>query len=96
MASRLERAGDTVVERLGAATLIFRLSAQQGRLCMALQRLRFLGVPCPQWLLPRLVAEATDVDGALHFNVSASLPWLGTVVGYRGHLVLPAPPGRRP
>lgn len=40
-----------------------------------MQSLRFLGIPCPAWLWPRLVAEEAG-DG-------------GRVVGYRGHLVVP-------
>ena len=51
--------------------------------------------PCSTWR-PRIVAEETGGQGAggrerLHFRVEAHVPVIGQVVGYRGHLELPAP-----
>jgi len=45
-------------------------------------------VPCPTWLMPRIVAVEEGGQGRLHFDVSASVPGLGRVVGYKGHLVV--------
>jgi len=62
---------------------------------MRLRTLRFLGVPCPAFLRPRIVAEETGEQGAdgrarLRFRVEAHVPGVGQMVGYRGHLQLPA------
>ena len=92
MQSRLESAAGRIVERLGAARLTFALHATPQRLQMQLLGLRFLGVPCPRWLLPAVVAEETASPGRLHFRVQAAVPLLGVVASYRGHLDLP--PGK--
>lgn len=90
MRSQLSGAGARLVEQLGAVRLYFTLLEQDGALRMQLDGLRFLGVPCPRWLLPRVDAVETGRDGAVFFDVRAALPGLGTVSAYRGHLVLPA------
>lgn len=88
--SRLTRTGALLVERLGAARLTMSLQAHPHKLEMQLASLRFLGVPCPRWLLPAIVAEEAASAGRLHFRVQASLPLLGIVASYRGHIDLPA------
>jgi hypothetical protein len=85
--------GTQLVEQLGAVRLYFTLLEQEGALHMQLDGLRFLGVPCPRWLLPRVHALETGRDGAVFFDVRAALPGLGTVSAYRGHLLLPAEGG---
>ena len=90
MRSRLQFDDGQVTERMGLARMTFTLDAVDGRLHMRLQRLRFLGVPCPAWLRPRIVAEETGEGDCLHFRIEARVPGLGRVVGYRGHLVVPA------
>lgn len=77
-----------IEERLGATRLTFDLCETDGRLEMRLQGLRFLGLPCPKWLLPRLIAEETGQGDRLHFRVRASLPVIGTVASYSGHLTV--------
>ena len=89
MSSRLRLEGSQLVERLGAARLVFTLDELDGRLLMRLESLRFLGIPCPAWLRPRLVAEETGEGDRLCFRIEAAVPGLGRVVGYRGHLVVP-------
>lgn len=89
MASTLTREGLGVVEQLGASRLTFDLAAFEGKLVMRLKALRFFGVPCPSWLMPEVVGEESDVNGRLHFRVRASLPFIGLVAGYQGHLVVP-------
>ncbi len=78
-----------VVEHLGAARLTFALHEAEGRLVMQLQQLHFCGIACPQWLRPRVVAEETGIGEALHFKVQATVPWVGRVVSYQGHLLVP-------
>lgn len=89
MSSRLRLDAGRLVERLGAARLAFTLAEIDGRLVMRLASLRFLGIPCPAWLRPRIVAEETGAGDQLCFRVEAHVPGVGRVVGYRGHLVLP-------
>jgi len=89
MRSRLQFDEGRVAERMGLARMTFTLEAIDGRLRMRLQRLRFLGVPCPAWLRPRIVAEETGEGDSLHFRIEAEVPGLGRVVSYRGHLVVP-------
>ncbi len=90
MRSTLREAPGFVVEHLGAARLAFVLSAVDGgRLEMRLHRMSFLGIPCPRWLQPAIVARERGQGDALHFHVQATLPWVGQVVGYRGHLHVP-------
>jgi hypothetical protein len=89
MESRLTLVSGCIVERLGAARLSFALRGGSEKLEMQLVGLHFLGVPCPRWLLPAVVAEETATAGRLHFRVHASLPFIGAVAGYQGHLELP-------
>lgn len=89
MRSTLRGVAGTVVEHLGAARLTFDLHEANGRLVMQLQQLHFCGIPCPAWLRPQVVAEETGVGNALHFKVQATVPGVGRVVSYQGHLVVP-------
>ena len=93
MRSRMHVVQGHVVERMGPASLAFALDVDGGGLRMRLVGLRFLGIPCPAWLCPRLVAEETgertQLGERLLFRIEASVPGIGRVVGYRGYLVLP-------
>lgn len=88
MTSRMRLDATQVVEQLGATRLTFDLCETDGRLEMRLKALHFLGMPCPRWLLPRVIAEETGQNDRLHFRVRASLPAIGTVASYRGHLTI--------
>ena len=88
MTSRMTLVAGRLEERLGAARLTFELVATESKLSMELVEMRFLGMPCPRWLMPQVVAEETGTGNQLQFLVRASLPWVGTVVSYRGHLNL--------
>ena len=89
MTSRLHAQGDALIETLGAARLTFRLREVAGAMEMQLAALRFLGIPCPRWLLPKITARETGDHEHLHFDVSAALPWIGQVARYRGTLHVP-------
>lgn len=89
MTSRLARRDAQLVERLGPARLTFRLAQAGGTLRMQLVRLHVLGVPCPSWLMPRVIAQESGDEGRLHFFVQASVAGLGLVASYRGFLELP-------
>lgn len=88
MRSRMSLERGELTERLGLTRLRFGLAAREGRLVMRLLGLRFLGIPCPRWALPRIVAEETGRDGRLYFEVRAALPLVGQVAGYTGYLVI--------
>lgn len=88
MTSRMRLVGGQVEEQLGAAQLTFDLAAVDGTLKMELARMRILGVPCPRWLMPRIVAEETGSEDQIHFRVVAALALVGVVASYRGHLDL--------
>ncbi len=88
MRSTLSLHEGRITERLGAARLFFALEAEHGVLRMRLEGLRFLGVPCPAWLRPAVLAEESGKGDRFHFNVRASVPLLGVVAAYRGYLDL--------
>ena len=88
MTSRMRLESGTVVEQLGVARLTFDLRGTSRGLEMHLVGMRFLGVPCPRWLLPRIVAQETGDTDRLHFHVVAALPLVGNVAAYRGHLIV--------
>lgn len=90
MRSRMQLHGGNLVETLGPTRLVFALEEDGGGLVMVLRSMRFLGVPCPKWLLPRIEAREQGREGRLHFQVRAALPVIGPVTGYRGWLELPA------
>lgn len=92
MRSHMHRQGTRIVERLGGVRLEFELRDHAGRLQMRLRRLRVLGIPCPTVCMPRVSAEERGEGDRLYFDVQASLPWIGRVAAYRGHLVLPDTP----
>ena len=88
MTSHLQLLDGQLVEKLGAARLTFALCECEGRLTMQLCRLQFLGIPCPRWLMPIVIAEETGADDRFNFHVRAAVPWVGVVASYRGHLSL--------
>ncbi|MEJ8845960.1 DUF4166 domain-containing protein [Variovorax rhizosphaerae] len=90
MASNFRPQGREIIESLGAARLAFELHERDGALVMRLLRMHFIGIPCPRWLMPRIVAEERGRHDRLDFAVSASVRLVGKVADYRGHLVLPS------
>jgi hypothetical protein len=89
MTSRLTVCAGRLVEHLGAARLSFDLEGRRDGLQMQLVGLHVLGIPCPRWLRPAVVAEETAASGRLLFRVEVSLPGVGVVASYRGHLDVP-------
>jgi hypothetical protein len=86
MSSTLCLVAGHVVEQLGAATLTFDLRVDKGALEMKLVKMRFLRIPCPKWLMPKVVAREVGDGDMLHFAVRADLPLIGTVTRYTGSL----------
>lgn len=88
MRSTLSLRDGRLTEALGLTRLFFTMEAAEGMLRMRLEGLRFLGIPCPAWLRPAVLAEERGHGDRLHFNVRASVPLLGVVAAYRGYLDL--------
>ncbi len=92
MRSRMTEVSGQLVERMGPAVVTFHLDASPDGLRMTTTGLRFLGLPCPAWLMPTITARETGHGGQLHFDVAAALPWIGTIVRYQGFLTVPHAP----
>lgn len=85
MRSGLRVEGDLLVERLGLATLRFRLHASFEALEWECVGVSVLGVPLPpRWF--RVIACESARDGRYRFIAGASLPGVGELVRYEGWL----------
>jgi hypothetical protein len=85
MISTLQRDGDLLVEKLGPATLKFRLSARGGGMQWALAGIATLGIALPlRWF--RISATIGSRDGRYHFIVDSEVRWAGRLVRYEGSL----------
>jgi len=96
MRSRMRAIDGQLVEHLGPLAFRFRLHAVDGALTMELKRMTVFGMPLPRWFAPSIRARETGREGRFHFEVEASLPLLGRVTAYEGHLVLPTDGAGRP
>lgn len=86
MRSRLWRDGDHLCERLGAATLRFRLVATETGTDWQLLSVRIFGMPLPRAWFRQVHASESERDGRYHFQVRAALPLIGMLVAYQGWL----------
>ncbi|MCG7519752.1 DUF4166 domain-containing protein [Ruegeria sp. Ofav3-42] len=76
-----------VRERFGRLSIWLMPVFENGRLSIRIRRLSFLGIPCPKFLLPRSkTVEWEDDEGRFRFDVSADMPFLGTLIRYHGWL----------
>jgi hypothetical protein len=73
-------------ETVGPVRLIMALHADADGLRLTMTGARFLGVPLPVWLVPRISTAETERGGRYHFDVEASMPGVGRLVHYRGWL----------
>ncbi|MGC3984420.1 MAG: DUF4166 domain-containing protein [Pseudorhodoferax sp.] len=89
MRSTLRLAGAELHEVLGASRLRFQLLASPTGLEMRLIGLHFMGIPCPRWLMPEVVAREHGDGRRIEFHVAARVRGIGQVASYRGHLDLP-------
>jgi hypothetical protein len=85
MTSILFERGDCLVEKLGPASLKFRLMARNAGIDWRLERVSVFGISLPlHWFL---VAARIDVkDGRYHFLIDSHLQGVGRVVRYEGLL----------
>jgi hypothetical protein len=78
--------GRHMVERMGPVTNIFRVLVEEGQLRLDLEGFHFLGVPLPRCLRPHCHALEREENGRYVFDVPVSIPWLGFVIRYIGHM----------
>lgn len=84
--SHLSQQGPQLVERFGPLRFRFDLPSDQDGLRMEMRGWSCLGVPLPRALAPRSKAREWAEDGAFRFDVAIALPFIGSVVCYRGWL----------
>lgn len=89
MRSTLMKSGNRVTERLGSSRLTFALIEVAGALEMRLEKLYFLGIPCPSWLAPTVTARESGGVNTVIFHIQASVPVIGMVASYTGYLNIP-------
>lgn len=78
---------DMVSERFGPFTFDLALEAATDGLTMHVVDWRFGMLPLPRWLAPKSKAvESSDAEGQFCFDVPIALPFVGSLVRYRGSL----------
>ncbi len=78
--------GHLAVEKFGPIAVSLALIYQNGKLHFTPRRWSFLGLPLPQFLLPREESFEHEENGVFHFDVTVKVPIAGHIVGYRGWL----------
>jgi len=87
LVSRLRCRKGLLVERLGPLQFRFALHAAGGTLYWNVAAVRLLGLlPLPARLFAQVRCREWEQDGRYHFQVQASLPLLGELIGYSGWL----------
>lgn len=86
MVSRLRRDGAFLRERLGLATLRFRLHGGPSGVQWHLVSVRLLGIPVPLSWCAGVRARESECDGRYRFSVGASFALIGHLVAYDGWL----------
>jgi hypothetical protein len=73
-------------ERVGPTSLVFDLDASPAGLALVLIGVRFLGIPLPRLLHPKVRTFEREQGGRYCFEVESALPLLGLLVRYSGWL----------
>jgi hypothetical protein len=85
MTSALYRERDALVERVGPASLTFRLVAREGGMDWQLEKVSMLGIPLPaRWF--QISARVDIQNGRYHFLIDSALCGVGRIVRYEGLL----------
>ena len=75
-----------ISERFGVMAFDIDLRLVDGRLHFPVTRGSILGIPLPKVFLPISEAGEFEKEGRFHFDVQLSLPGIGALVRYQGHL----------
>jgi len=90
MRSRLWAVDGLLTEKLGLVTFGFALSIEQGQLIWRVERVRALGfIPLPRRAFSAVKAREGQDRDRYTFDVTATLPFVGPLVHYRGWLNVP-------
>ena len=73
-----------IVEKFGPFSFDLALPQSDGRVDLAMSGARFLGVPLPRMLWPKIKAFETAEGERFLFDVEIGLPLIGRLVRYRG------------
>lgn len=75
-----------LIEQFGPFSLYFRLTPRGDSLDWTLIRWRVLGVPMPNWTLPKVACNESGDGNRFVFDIDAAFPIAGHVIHYRGWL----------
>ena len=75
-----------ITERFGVMAFDIDLRLADDRLHFPVSRGSIFGIPLPKAVLPVSEAGEFERDGRFHFDVQVSLPGIGAIVRYQGHL----------
>ena len=75
-----------LAERLGVFTLIYRLEVEPRGLVWRGRSCRILGMPAPDWLMPRILCIESADGGRFTFDIDVTMPLIGWLIRYRGWL----------
>lgn len=81
------RQAGLLVESFGPFAFGLAVPAGPSGLTLEIRGMRFLGLPLPTALAPRIAAGERVVAGRFTFDVKMALPLVGLLVHYRGWLV---------
>lgn len=84
--SRLIERDGLMIERMGMATNVFRVSVEGDTLHLDLIGFRFFGIPLPTALRPHCRARETEEDGRYVFDVPIHLWPFGRIIRYSGRM----------
>ena len=84
--SQLSQDGSLLVERFGPLRFAFKLSCDKDGLAMVMVGWSVGSLALPLVLAPRSRAREWEEDAKFHFDVAIALPFLGSLVRYRGWL----------
>lgn len=86
--------GGLLVERFGVFSFAMTALVRDRRLHLDIAGGRFLGVPLPAFVLPRIEVFEHDADDRFNFHVDLGMPLVGRLVLYTGWLVPEGSAGR--
>ncbi|MEX1033436.1 MAG: DUF4166 domain-containing protein [Cellvibrionaceae bacterium] len=91
MESRFAKRGEFLVERLNGLSLYFKAVEKDGALHFEFYKTRFMGIPIPRFVCPRILAYENACDGRYRFMVRVHMLFVGMVLSYWGQLDLQDP-----
>lgn len=84
--SHLSQDRGTLIERFGPLRFRFELPNAGNGLRMVMRGWSCAGLPLPRVLAPKSDAREWEENGRFHFDVPIAMPFVGTIVHYRGWL----------